>query len=149
MKFRKFWNFIFFAQNPTFQNFTIFERKKEEKKNERKFFITRKIFFANFFFQQVFHFRKLHKHSFLTSYRTPPNSFWSPRTSYLNLRVRIFYQRKSDEFLGQPWADRYKPAWDPWENHQIGVVFAMGGPLRGLKMSWTTQGSFLGLITNI
>ena len=39
------------------------------------------------FFTFCFYFRKIHECSFPTSYWTPPNSFWSRRTSNLNSQI--------------------------------------------------------------
>ena len=131
---------MFKSQNLKISKFQISKFSKSRKKSKifrfLKILVRRKIFFKKKrkkFFDNFFHFCKLHEHSFLTSYWTPPNSFWSPRTSYLNLRALIFYQGKPGEFIGLPWAGRYKPVSGPSNFHQNREVLTMDGPLRGLK----------------
>ena len=93
----------------------MLDKQKITKKNALKFLHHSKNIFRETFFSKLFYFRKLHEHSFLTSYWTPPNSFWSLRTSYLYLRDPIFYQRKPGapswrlgDILGRPGEDLLK-----------------------------------------
>ena len=58
--------------------------KKVSKNFDWNFFIARTNIFRETFFSIFFCFRKLHVHSSLISYRTPSNSFWSLRTSFLH-----------------------------------------------------------------
>ena len=55
---------------------------KKVKKNE--IFARSKNIFRKRFSKLFFCFRKLHGYSYLTSYSTPPNSFWPLRTNNLN-----------------------------------------------------------------
>ena len=81
------WNF----ENPEiFENFEIWKFRSVEK------------IFLKKFFDNFFHFHKLCEHRFLTSYWTPSNSFWSQRTSYLNLQTFILNPGKSVHLLSNP-----------------------------------------------
>ena len=89
--------------------------KKVRKKIDPKILIGRKNIFQKSFFDLIFYFRKLRERSFLTSCWTPPNSFRSLRTSYLNPRDPIFYQGKPGapswrigDILGRPEEDVLK-----------------------------------------
>ena len=59
----------------------LVDRKSDPQKNEKVF--GRGWFFSETFFFNFFCFRKIHEYSFPASYRTPPNSLWSSRTSNL------------------------------------------------------------------
>ena len=83
----KFWNLKIFGNFDFFQKSLsksdlIYLRIFEIFRNFRNFLdfkilIGRKIFFEQVFFRNFFYFRKLHGYSYLTSYWTPSNSFWS------------------------------------------------------------------------
>ena len=101
--------FVFFSNIFGFSFFDFFKSQKKmkikkwnpklKKKNQKsknqnfwdlKILVWSKKYFSKKFFPTFFNFHKLHEYSFLISYWTPPNSFWSRRTSYFNLPDPIF-----------------------------------------------------------